>query len=57
MTAYIILMFMWGSGDHSNNPVSVAEFSSQERCETAANTAKATFSGWGSHLYYVCVAK
>lgn len=57
LASYILLIFMWGAGDHSSNPVTAVEFQSQDRCEAAGQVAKAKFSGWGSTLYYVCVQK
>lgn len=53
---YILLAYMW-SGSGSAGVISSTEFTSQERCEQAAQVAKAKFSGWGVNYYHVCVPK
>lgn len=54
---YVLLIYLWSIGAHTLSPVSSAEFSSPERCETAGTLAKAAFGGLNVNVYYICVVK
>ena len=44
-------------GDGNSNALTVAEFTSQERCQAAGQAAKRLINGSVKKLEYVCVQK
>lgn len=55
--AYVLIFYAWTFSSHAGGGVGMAEFSSLERCETAAALAKKEFDGVYSKMYHVCAQK
>lgn len=56
-TVYVLLFLMWSPSQHAGAGLLSAEFTSKERCETAAEEAARKFNGWASSAYWVCMPK
>jgi hypothetical protein len=54
---YVLILYAWTISVHAGSGITTAEFTTQEKCNTAAAKAKAEFDGIYSKLYWVCVEK
>ena len=59
MTAWILILFahVGALGNDNSNALTVAEFTSQARCQTAGAAAKNLAMGSVKSIEFVCVAK
>lgn len=56
-TAFVLMFYLWTATVNAGGHVSMAEFSSRERCEAAGAAAAAKFGGTASKPYWLCVPK
>jgi hypothetical protein len=55
--AFVLFFYLWNPSTQSSNPVSTAEFSSKQTCESAGQRASDKFGGVLAKPIYICVPK
>ena len=54
---WVLILYAWTLSAHAGSGIAAAEFTTQEKCEAAAQAASKEFDGLYSKTYHVCVEK